>query len=432
MDPTSKSLYLKRRLQLLQAQVQPNAKMECNSNERDEATLVTHRPVMRNRKYLSLRVKLLKRQFGLPSDLMSLKSLSISSPNSRRVNNPDVNDNSKPSVSENFNVVSNSAVERSAYNGVDRVICAGQDPVTCVRFARNSSAFLVSASYCGDLCIHYLAQGSGDHVLKGHNGPVVDFDISQTDELIVSGALDGSLVLWHVQSGTLLRKLNGEPVAACRFMPGNNNLVVTLCRHSIYILNISTGKFTGATCSLIQGQTLSVEVNERGTLMWVGNDRGYIESFRLESNLNKIQKGCRVLASPSNRAVTSLSSHPAIRKLTTNPCLLATMGTEEIYLFAVIDSFGTISPLRSLSAGTPSVLRCSIFSRFAAFHQGTCVASGSQDGTLVFFDVERDTKPCINKLLGHSTCVISISYSNDERLLASADQSGQIIIWKKS
>ena len=35
-------------------------------------------------------------------------------------------------------------------------------------------------------------------------------------------------------------------------MPGNNNLVLTVCRQTIYILNVSTGKFTGATCSLIQ------------------------------------------------------------------------------------------------------------------------------------------------------------------------------------
>jgi WD40 repeat protein len=55
-----------------------------------------------------------------------------------------------------------------------------------------------------------------------------------------------------------------------------------------------------------------------------------------------------------------------------------------------------------------------------------------QDGSLLFFDVERDSRPCINKLLGHSTSVVAISYSHDEKLLASADDSGQIIIWKKS
>jgi hypothetical protein len=27
----------------------------------------------------------------------------------------------------------------------------------------------------------------------------------------------------------------------------------------------------------LQGLTLAVEVNELGTMMWVGNDRGYIE-----------------------------------------------------------------------------------------------------------------------------------------------------------
>lgn len=107
----SLSLYLKRRLQLLQVQRSQASlesfglsdEMEC-PDEKDEATFVTHRPgfqinykfsysiqiflfiVMRNRKYLSLRVKLLKRQFGLPHDVMSLKSLSISSPYSWRLN----------------------------------------------------------------------------------------------------------------------------------------------------------------------------------------------------------------------------------------------------------------------------------------------------------------------------------------------------------
>ena len=73
---------------------------------------------MRNKKYLSLRVKLLKRQFGIPNDLMSLKSMSISSPNPRR----DVNENSRPGPPPPMAVqadqgIGSSAVERSAYNG---------------------------------------------------------------------------------------------------------------------------------------------------------------------------------------------------------------------------------------------------------------------------------------------------------------------------
>jgi hypothetical protein len=98
---------------------------------------------MRNRKYLSLRVKLLKRQFGIPNDVMSLKSLSISSPNSRRVPGPDLNENSRPVTAQgaegsSTGLANNSAVERSSYNGVHRV-CPGKDrgPITAVRFAHN-------------------------------------------------------------------------------------------------------------------------------------------------------------------------------------------------------------------------------------------------------------------------------------------------------
>ena len=45
--------------------------------------------VMRNKKYISLRVKLLKKQFGLPADIVSLRSLNLSSPNVKNQNNVD-------------------------------------------------------------------------------------------------------------------------------------------------------------------------------------------------------------------------------------------------------------------------------------------------------------------------------------------------------
>ena len=61
-------LYLKRRLQLLQGQ--PSSRKvnpECDPDQY----------VMRNKKYMSLRVKLLKKQFGLPSDLTSLRYIFV-------------------------------------------------------------------------------------------------------------------------------------------------------------------------------------------------------------------------------------------------------------------------------------------------------------------------------------------------------------------
>ena len=69
---------------------------------------------------------------------------------------------------------------------------------------------------------------------------------------------------------------------------------------------------------------------------------------------------------------------------------------------------------------------------FALFRPGTISVAGAEDGSLLFFDLERDTRPCINKLLGHSGPVIALGFNNDESLLASADEKNQIIIWRKS
>ena len=63
-------LYLKRRLQLLQGQ---NNSQSRKVNKSEIECSDPDQYVMRNKKYISLRVKLLKKQFGLPSDLTSLR-----------------------------------------------------------------------------------------------------------------------------------------------------------------------------------------------------------------------------------------------------------------------------------------------------------------------------------------------------------------------
>ena len=45
-------------------------------------------------------------------------------------------------------------------------------------------------------------------------------------QFIVSGSLDGSLILWHTQTGTLFRKLCGESFGA-----GYNSMQVAACRY---------------------------------------------------------------------------------------------------------------------------------------------------------------------------------------------------------
>nr|KAI8731353.1 WD repeat-containing protein 13-like [Biomphalaria glabrata] len=57
--------------------------------------------------------------------------------------------------------------------------------------------------------------------------------------------------------------------------------------------------------------------------------------------------------------------------------------------------------------------------------------SGSEDMCVYFFDVTKENKPCVNKLLGHSAPVMDVAFNCDESLLASCDANGMVIIWKR-
>ena len=57
--------------------------------------------------------------------------------------------------------------------------------------------------------------------------------------------------------------------------------------------------------------------------------------------------------------------------------------------------------------------------------------TGSEDMCVYIFDVERDTKPCVNKLQGHSGPVMDVCFNCDESMLASCDQQGLVIVWKR-
>ncbi|MEQ2185055.1 hypothetical protein GOODEAATRI_014315 [Goodea atripinnis] len=82
------------------------------------------------------------------------------------------------------------------------------------------------------------------------------------------------------------------------------------------------------------------------------------------------------------------------------------------------------APGRILWAGDD---RGSIFS----FLFDMATVTGSEDTCVYFFDVERNAKAIVNKLQGHGGPVLDVSFNCDESLLASADSTGMVIIWRR-
>jgi WD40 repeat protein len=59
------------------------------------------------------------------------------------------------------------------------------------------------------------------------------------------------------------------------------------------------------------------------------------------------------------------------------------------------------------------------------------LVTGSEDSCVYFLDIEREEKPCVNKLQGHACPVLGVSFNYDESLLATGDYQGLVIIWKR-
>ena len=107
---------------------------------------------------------------------------------------------------------------------------------------------------------------------------------------MVAAAQDGSFVVWNVQKGEELRRMDGFFVSFCRFLPRNNNLIIcALSSGVLQILNVSTGKFNHDHGAPMVGKTVAVALNATGSVLWAGSDRGYIESFRIDSTTGKLQ-----------------------------------------------------------------------------------------------------------------------------------------------
>ena len=139
--------------------------------------------------------------------------------------------------------------------------------------------------------------------LTGHSGAV----ISTSNELLVSSSEDHTLCLWQLPSGSLVRQMPSsfkQSLTSCRFLPGNNNLVVTgSVGGLVQIINISTGIFPASGTSTVPGAVLSLAVSSQDNLVWAGTDRGTVISFRVDTK-GKLTKGHRMVVSEAGQFVT--------------------------------------------------------------------------------------------------------------------------------
>lgn len=328
--------------------------------------------------------------------------------------------------------------ENFSFSGVYHIFDQHKDAVNSIKFANKDKSLLCSASNDGTLSICQLTPSPATilFVLRGHQAAISSFEWSQSNDLIVSCSLDATLHLWSTTNGKCLRKFKDPENSAiwtCAFHPNNNNMIVTgNSVGTLNILNLSTGIYSKNSVTVCDGQICSMCFQKDGDLLWVGDFKGFISTFRFEMENSKLFHINKVMV-VAGCTITSLSTFYQNKE----DLLLANCACNAVVLFKCprhqnnkqlefIKSFPIKHRIPNL------LIRSSFCPNSAKNNMSICIVTGSEDTNIYFYTFDGKNKNrCVNKLQGHSAPVLDVCFNFEESLLASADKKGNIIIWKR-
>ncbi|KAL3876277.1 hypothetical protein ACJMK2_034143 [Sinanodonta woodiana] len=459
-NPQFRTLYIRRRSQLL----------------REKAKSAEYDPAVR-KDYLHLRAKILADRYGSPafSDQGSIKSRSYSfgtrsigktnmdslDPRSavdgRKYHRRQASIGSLKHIIEgpmkriydSIEVVPTKEAEASramaggksisenyAFAGMHHIFDQHTAAVTSVKFANDDKSRVACSSMDGTLSICQVIPPPATVIcmLKGHKAGVADFVWSLSSDLILSVSYDGTARLWNVAAGSCMRVLEddmGGELLSCLFHPLNNNMFVTgNNKATVHVMNMSTGKGYKGGSGKVLGQVLSLAFDPTGRILWAGDDKGSIHSFNVDVTTGRLVKTRRTTICEGH-PVTCISSRIWISREARDPSVLVNCSINSLCLFRICTEDGGLQLKRTFHIKQKSYNIKSAFCPLMSFRQGACVISGSEDMCVYFFDITKEKKACVNKLLGHSAPVLDVSFNCDESLLASCDAQGMVIIWKR-
>ncbi|XP_046581880.1 LOW QUALITY PROTEIN: WD repeat-containing protein 13-like [Haliotis rubra] len=456
-NPQFRTLYIRRRSQLLRE----NAK-----SERDQTA---------RRDYLHMRAQLLTSRYGSPafSDGGSIRSRSFSIRSNCKTTGESfdsitLSDGRKyhrrhmssgslkhlyegpmKRVFDSIEVVPTSAAEASramvggkslsenyAFTGMHHIFDQHSASVSSVKFAHDDKSRVACSSVDGTLSICQLVPPPATVIcmLRGHKAGVTDFVWSLSNDVILSVSMDGTARLWNVSSGSCMRIMEdgtGAELHCCLFQPINNNMFVTgSSRGHVQVMNMSTGKGYKGGSSKVTGRVHCLAFDSSGRILWAGDERGSIFSFTLDVATGKLTKTRRITVC-DGQPITSISARAWINREARDPSLLVNCCLNSLCLFRIISNDGALQLKKSFPIKQRTHHIKSTFCPLMSFRQGACVVSGSEDMCVYFFDITKESKSCVNKLLGHSAPVLDVCFNCDESLLASCDAQGLVIIWKR-
>ncbi|CAN0910521.1 WD repeat-containing protein 13 [Linum grandiflorum] len=255
--------------------------------------------------------------------------------------------------------------------------------------------------------------------LNGHSKDVTDFDFSSNNQYIASSSMDKTVRVWELSKGTCIRVIYGVTPQLCiRFHPVIGNV-----NREISVFNFSTGRTI--TKSVLGNEITSMDHDHTGQLIFCGDGQ--------VTNQSALSRSHRYRSSSKTKSPVTTVQYRSFSLLARGPVLLTCTQDGNLTLFSValeIKGYLTIYCSLKLAPRVHS-MRAS-FCPLLSLEKGEYIVAGSEDSNVDFYDLTKPKNPCVNKLQGHQFPVIGVTWNYGENLLASSDEHGVVIVWKRA
>ncbi|XP_007544196.1 WD repeat-containing protein 88 [Poecilia formosa] len=293
-------------------------------------------------------------------------------------------------------------------------------------------------------------------VLHAHSADVTAARFCCSDRSILSCSLDGSAILWDVDSGRPLRLFAGvhsRTVTECALIPNNNRMVTVSWDRKMVAWDLETGRVLWET--ELDGLLTSCSCSSDGRLLVCAaepQDTVYVCGASGGQTLHRISNHhsstiTRVRFDPPDQRVASVSADRTIKlwdlqakRTTMSICsnhsnVISSCCFNGNGHFLCTASWDKTLKLWDLQGGQ---FRSNGGAALQRSHEGSvscCVlsadadllVSGSYDRTVALWDPSSLRRTLV--LRGHSDWVTDVSLSADRKLVVSSSKDGSVRLW---
>lgn len=257
------------------------------------------------------------------------------------------------------------------------------------------------------------------NTLTGHSQDVRSVAVSPDGTAIASGSFDGTIKIWNLETGALIRTLTGhsdagEMVSSVAIAPNGTLLASSSNGYggTIKLWNLATGELLYTIAGTSLGIS-SIAISPDSQLLASGSEEGNIQLWNLESGeaigtfSGHLGTVFSVVFSPDGQTLASASQDGSIK------------------LWAVA-SLPTESGLAQTDNQQLSGHVGTVFS-VAFSPNGKMLASGSADNTIKLWDLNKGQE--ISSFSGHAGTMFSVAFSPDGNTIAGGTLTGRIKLW---